>query len=120
MGMKAVFDSNILIDFLLGEKKAKAEFSNYEEKHISIITWMEVLVGSSEDQKSSTLDFLNTFKTIDIDRSIAWEAISLRKKYKLKLPDAIVFGSATKLGLVLVTRNTKDFKKEWPGIRIPY
>lgn len=43
--MKAVFDSNIVIDYLNGFERAENVFEEYPEKIISIVTWIEVLVG---------------------------------------------------------------------------
>jgi len=40
--MKAVFDTNILIDFLNGHDFASQELSLYEERIISIITYIEI------------------------------------------------------------------------------
>ena len=45
--MKAVFDSDVLVDYLVGLEKAKQEFDLYSEKCISIISWMEVADASS-------------------------------------------------------------------------
>ena len=39
---------------------------------------------------------------------------------RLKLPDAYVLATAQVSGAILITRNTKDFPAEMPGIRIPY
>ena len=44
----------------------------------------------------------------------------LRKKHKIKLPDAIVWATAQVNQCILVTRNTKDFPHHAPGIRVPY
>jgi predicted nucleic acid-binding protein len=38
----------------------------------------------------------------------------------LKSPDAIILASAQVSGRILVTRNTKDFPAEMPGIPVPY
>ena len=46
--VKALFDTNILIDYLTGRSQARAELSLYAEKAISIITWMEVMVVGAE------------------------------------------------------------------------
>jgi predicted nucleic acid-binding protein len=43
-----------------------------------------------------------------------------RERPRLKLPDAIILATAQTRGRVLVTRNTKDFPAEMPGIRVPY
>jgi len=37
-------------------------------------------------------------------------SVEIRRKKKLKLPDAIIAATAAHHGLILVTRNIKDFK----------
>jgi predicted nucleic acid-binding protein len=44
--MNALFDTNILIDALNGVPEADTEYRRYERVSISIITWMEVLIGA--------------------------------------------------------------------------
>jgi len=57
---------------------------------------------------------------MDLDTSVAEQAVALRRQHGLKVPDAIVYASAREQGCMLVSRNTKDFKTEWPDIRAPY
>ena len=45
--VKALLDTNILIDYLRGVGAARTELGRYQDKAISIITWMEVLVGAA-------------------------------------------------------------------------
>jgi hypothetical protein len=45
-----------------------------------------------------------------MDDAIVDKTIEVRSLYKIKLPDAIIAATAIGNGLVLVTRNTKDFK----------
>jgi len=52
--------------------------------------------------------------------AVAETAIQLRREYRLRLPDAIIWATARVNDAVLITRNTKDFKPEWDGIRSPY
>lgn len=118
--VKAVFDTNILIDYLNGVKQAKTELARYSDKAISAITWMEVLVGTTPETETATRSFLNQFTSLPIDDHISDMAVSIRKKYKIKLPDAIVWATAIANDRLLVTRNTKDFSATEPGIRIPY
>jgi predicted nucleic acid-binding protein len=120
MEMKAILDTNVLIDYLSGYKEAEKEISLYREPAISIISWMEVWVGVDKEEEPIIQSFLSSFEIVQVSLEIAEEAIALRKKFKLKLPDAIIWASATHKGLTLVTRNTKDFKASFPGIRIPY
>ncbi|MFP3560880.1 VapC toxin family PIN domain ribonuclease, partial [Paraburkholderia sp. SIMBA_049] len=51
--VKALFDTNILIDYLGGVGGAKKELARYEYRAISIITWMEVLVGATPEDEAS-------------------------------------------------------------------
>lgn len=60
--MKAVFDTNILIDYLNGRIEAETELARYRERLISRITWMEVLVGAESDgERDAALSFLALF-----------------------------------------------------------
>jgi predicted nucleic acid-binding protein len=38
----------------------------------------------------------------------------------MKLPDAVIWASALSNGLLLITRDAKDFMTEDPGVRVPY
>lgn len=119
--MRAVFDTNILIDYLNGIESAAAELEHYDEHCISQITRIEVLVGAENDDEDQLLrQFFMGFKVKELNGEISDLAVMLRKKYRLKIPDAIVYATARNEGCLLVTRNTKDFKPEWPDVREPY
>jgi len=53
--MKALFDTNILIDYLNGIGVARSELALYEQPMISSITWMEVMVGASGADEEARL-----------------------------------------------------------------
>ncbi len=119
--MKAIFDTNILIDYLKGINAAAEEIARFEIKAISIITYIEVLVGLDDEITiKSVKQFLNTFEIILVNQKIADLSILARKKHKLKVPDAIIFATAQSLDALLVTRNTKDFSLNLPMVRTPY
>lgn len=118
--VKALFDTNILIDYLRGIEAAREELARYTDKAISLITWMEVLVGTTDGHRAATRIFLDSFTLIEIDPRVAVRALALRQAQRIKLPDAIVWASAQIHGLLLVTRDTKDFPPGDPGIRMPY
>ena len=119
--MKAVIDTNILIDYLSGSEKAKQELDAFEELYISVITSMEILVGASEGEEESTIrDFLRRFRVHPVDEGVAERAVEIRRKEKIRPPDAIIWATAQQLGILLVTRNTRDFPGRHPGIRVPY
>ncbi len=118
--VNALFDTNILIDFLNSEHKARAEFARYEERAISVISWIEVMVGAPAQQADATRAFLRRFTVIELDEAVSALAVTLRRNRKIKLPDAVIWASARAHGLLLVTRNTKDFPGDDPGVRHPY
>ena len=69
--VKALFDTNILIDFLNAIPRAREEIALYQDKAISIVTWMEVLVGAPPTVERATRDFLAGFDVIGLDGKIA-------------------------------------------------
>ena len=119
--MKALFDTNILIDYLKGVEAAQAELARYRQPLISIVTWMEVVAGVRNDEEGDVVEmFLRDFRIVEVTRAIAREATDIRKTSRVRLPDALIWASARHESALLVTRNTKDFPKDEPGIRIPY
>ena len=118
--VKALFDTNILIDYLNGIEQAQGELARFTDKAISLITWMEVMVGATCDTAPAIRRFLSLFASVPVDGAIGELAVVLRQKHRIKLPDAIVWATAQEHGRILVTRNTKDFSDAEPGIRIPY
>jgi predicted nucleic acid-binding protein len=118
--VKALFDTNILVDYLNAVPQARTELQRYTEKAVSIITWMEVMVGASRDIEAATRGFLGAFDIVALDGEIAERAVILRRSHNIKLPDAIIWATAQARAMLLVTRNTRDFAAGDPGIRTPY
>ncbi len=118
--VRALLDTNILIDFLHGNADARAEIALYASPAISVVTWMEVMVGATPATEAGTRSFLSAFETIELDAAIAVRAVALRREFRLKLPDAIVWASAQVRSMLLVTRDTKGFPANDPGVRVPY
>jgi len=118
--VNALFDTNILIDYLNGIEQAKTELDRYSDKAISLVTWMEVMVGTTPETEEIVRGFLAGFANLPVDERVATGAVTLRKQHKIKLPDAIVWASAQVNSRLLVTRNTRDFPPDEPGVRIPY
>ena len=119
--MKAIFDTNILIDYLNGIEAARKEIAQYQIKMISVITFMEVMIGAKTAWEEEAIrGFMASFEVVELSAEIAHEAITLRKALRLKIPDAIVYATARKEGCLIVSRNTKNLKPEWPDVRVPY
>ncbi|OAI41571.1 hypothetical protein AYO38_00630 [bacterium SCGC AG-212-C10] len=116
-----LFDSNILIDALNGTPEAHELIAASPDPAISILTWMEVLVGAkNQDVESATRTFLNDFTILQLTGPIAEASVQVRRSTRLKLVDATILATARVSGRELLTRNTKDFDASWPGVTIPY
>ena len=121
MVVKLLFDTNILIDYLNGVEAAQAEIDGQSKRLISIVTWMEFLAGARNDEEADVIEmFLREFRVVEISRPIARDAVALRKERRLRLPDAIIWATANHESALLVTRNTRDFPANHPGVRVPY
>ena len=119
--LRAVFDTNILIDLLSGVIEANNELGRYSQVAISRISWIEVLTGVRDAEDQNRVEsLLAFFEMIELDEAVSRQAIELRKQYRLKVPDSIVFASAKLRGSILVTRDLNDFPAGDPGIRVPY
>lgn len=119
------FDANVVIDGLLGVQEARAELRRAVNQTgrawLSRMAWIEVMSKGSGAELREMERFLAGFAIDEIDSEIAERAAALRReRRKLRSPDAIILATALIRGRVLVTRNTKDFPAEMPGIRIPY
>ncbi len=119
--MKALFDTCILIDFMRGQQAARGEIERYSERLISIIGWMEVMVGVADAENQRTiLGFLAEFECLNLTQDDARMAVEIRRQKKIKLPDAIIWAHAKRSKAMLITRNSRDFDQSGPGVRIPY
>jgi predicted nucleic acid-binding protein len=119
--MRAIIDTDVLIDFLQGADKAKRELDRYAQREISIVSWMELLIGAdTPEEEKDCREFLSSCTIHQLSVDIASAAVQLRKQFRLRLPDAIVWATARTNSCLLVTRNSKHFSATEPGVRIPY
>ncbi|HAU5497956.1 TPA: type II toxin-antitoxin system VapC family toxin [Cronobacter sakazakii] len=120
MGMLAVFDTNILIDLFSGHEKARQTLGRFpENRAISLITWIEVMVGARKHhQEQQTREVLATF-VLPVSLSVAERSVEIRRQCGMKLPDAIILATAQVHSRMLLTRNSKDFEGV-TGAEIPY
>jgi predicted nucleic acid-binding protein len=72
------------------------------------------------DEELELDHFLRGFTLVGLSRSIAEQTAWIRKSFKMRLPDAIIWATAKTEGCLLVTRNFRDFPKDDIGVRIPY
>ncbi|MCI1751494.1 MAG: type II toxin-antitoxin system VapC family toxin [Flavobacteriales bacterium] len=104
-------DTNIILYALKGDM-ALASLIDGQDLYISFITRIELLSYPKIDVASVELieRFLEQVPVVESNPVINADAIDLRRKSKLEVPDAIIAASARFLGVRLLTAD-KDFKK---------
>ena len=113
MGKRYLIDTNVVIDFLVnrlsptGRKLVVQCIDN--DPCISIISKIELL--GFHLVTAEIKDFVKSSLVIGLTDEIVDQTISLRKSYRVQLPDAIIASTAIVSGFTLLTRNFSDFKK---------
>lgn len=104
--MKKVLDTNAIL-YLLGGKLTKP--LPPAQYFISVISEMELLSYPSLDEAALTQirSFLSEVRVVELNEQVREIAIDLRRKHKLKLPDAIVAAPALSLQAQLLTNDVK-------------
>lgn len=110
-GNELFIDTNIVL-YLLNGDKTIANILDGKSIYISFITELELLgfKGLPYEQIPIIEDFLGDVNILGIDSDTKSIVISLRKKYSIKLPDAIIAASSIKVGLSILTAD-KGFGK---------
>ncbi len=117
MGKKYLIDTNILIYYLANQIPAdKLPFIEQVLENsfaISVISEIELLSfpNLSETAEQQIQTFLEGAHIFPLDNSTVKESITIRKKHKIKLADAIIGATASLQNRTLLTRNTRDFSK---------
>jgi tRNA(fMet)-specific endonuclease VapC len=98
-GNKVVFDTNVVGVYLDNEKFAKNYLKSNQTIGISVITQIEFLSNPELTTKNKFLfdEFIELVEIYPLTREnkiLVLQTISVRKKYKLKLPDAIIAATA--------------------------
>jgi len=119
--VKALFDTSILVEYVFGVEAAIQELARYEKISISRIVWIEFLAGArTADVEARRRFIIDDFELLEVDEAVSQETVLIRQRSRMKLPDAIILATARVHGLLLVTRNHRDFPRREPAIRIPY
>jgi predicted nucleic acid-binding protein len=115
--MRYVYDTNTLIYYLSGELEVvpffDEAFLNQHEVFISPIVRIELLSFSqlSTEEIEIIEELLLQFDSVAVSREVEDLTIMIKRRSKIKLPDAVVAASALHQEACLVTRNAQDFKQ---------
>ena len=126
MGSKILIDTNIAIGYIGNclnvqtMDKLDSIFNN--QYHLSAINKIEMLgypdLNKNEEEKFKLLINNSIIHPID-DKTIEM-TINIRKRNRIKLPDAIIAATCLINGLGILTLNTKDFENiEGLKVRLP-
>ena len=110
-GNNMVLDTNIVL-FLLESDDILEQYLQDKTFYLSLVNEMELLGYKDITEKEEVIIgfFLEECAIVEINKGIKDIAIKLRRKYSLKLPDAIVAATAIFLGIPLISAD-KHFNK---------
>ena len=113
-----LLDTNILI-YLSREELSLDQISEENSRlFISLITLMEAKGFAFQNSREEKIinDLCDVLEIIKLDDEIVNEVISMRKKNRIKLPDAIILATAKCKSLSLITHNIDDFNGIYTGL----
>ena len=116
MTKKLLIDTDVFVDYLMGEPHAREFFEQLPEGifYYSALTRLELLSASvctDVSVRNSTTALLSLGKRVEIDDQITSVAAEEKRKHNLSLPESIMAATALHLKAELVTRNIGEFKK---------
>ena len=113
MGQKYLIDTNVILDYLGRKLPTESEDILSEiiddQINLSSINKIELLGFSNVEQV--IIDLVSFAIIYHVDDEIIDKTIELRKKHKIKLPDAIIAATAVVNQFSLISHNFRDFQK---------
>jgi predicted nucleic acid-binding protein len=112
---RILFDTDVIIDYLRGNRKAVDFFETFDgEFNVSAITIAELYSGVKGEQEREELNyFLSLFTVIPVTGDIAAEGGLLRQKWHgshgMGLADALIAATASSHKMKLISLNEKHF-----------
>ncbi len=113
-------DTNTAIDYLACLLPANAvKLIDNITAEISVITRIELLAWPDATSADTTLltSFISDCVVWNLSEDIILKTIEVRKKFKLKIGDAIIAATVLLKGYFLLSRNLLDFNKV-PGLTV--
>ena len=112
-----IFDTDILVWIQRGNAKAAALVDKETDRHLSILSYMELLqTAKNKKQHSTVREFLRLygFQVLPLTENIGYRASIYIEEYSLssglRAGDAIIAATATENNMVLATGNRRHYK----------
>lgn len=117
----ALFDTSVLLDYLLGDKRAVEVFNRFSHRALSVISWVEVMSAAPPQQAEATRAFLRSFERLSIGEAIADEALRLiHERPGLSFHRALTWATARVNQLTYVTAEAGFVRSTDKGVLVPY
>lgn len=107
-----LLDTDVLVDHLRGARRLEVA----GDPAYSVVTRTELFAGRAS-QEAAVVRLLAPFRELPVEREVAERAGRLRREHGVRLADALIATTALVHGLVLMTRNVRDFEAV-PKLRI--
>lgn len=117
MSGKYLYDTNAVINLLKGDVELLSLAENADALYISVITILEFLSFKDVSKSDEKLfrEFCDRVEIVDVvfsHHSLIHDIVAIRKKYAVKIPDAIVCASSLFVEAELITAD-KQLLSVW-------
>ena len=113
MEQRYLIDTNVIIDNFGNKLSEKAKTLLYSiDLTVSAVTKIEVLgwINATKEQLQPLYDFMEIANILPINEAVIERTIAIKQVKKIVLGDAIIAATALVYDLVVISRNTADFK----------
>nr|WP_294946571.1 type II toxin-antitoxin system VapC family toxin [uncultured Mucilaginibacter sp.] len=106
-GKEILVDTNIILHLFDGSEEL-ANFLQGKDIYVSFITELELLGYKSITQKEEEqiVELLDDCSIISMSSLVKEKYIEIKRKYNLKLPDAVIIASAIAFDMPFITADT--------------
>jgi hypothetical protein len=119
-----LIDTDVWVWYLRGNAKAEREIAQMRPRHMSCVSYMELLQGVRDNRELSQLREVMSeleAKMALLDETISSKAFLLMEQYRLshglEMGDALLGATALSKGWTLLTGNEKHYRMI-PGLKI--
>ena len=121
---RVIYDTDVLIWFLRGDRRAAELIESDPDRESSIISLMELMQGARSRTEIRVIRRFfqeNRFRLLPINESISHAAASLIEEHAmsagLQIADALIAATAREAGSALITGNVRHFQNI-PGLEV--